>query len=88
MYRVEMRNSVRKQLEKAPAHVRGRLADAIIEMTLDPRRNRSGFDCRKLGGSDRLWRVRVGEWRMTYEIDDVVHVVEVTKVAPRPTAYR
>lgn len=66
--------------------MRARLAQAILEMAIDPRRGRSGFHCRKMRGSE-LWRVRVGHWRMTYTIADAIHVVDVTEIGPRENFY-
>ncbi len=39
-------------------------------------------------GHPGLYRVRVGDYRILFEIDDAARVVTVTRVRPRPTAYR
>lgn len=39
-------------------------------------------------GHRGLFRIRVGEYRILYEIDDAAHVVTVTRVRPRRSAYR
>ena len=39
-------------------------------------------------GHKGLFRIRVGGYRIVYEIDDAARVVTVTRVRPRPTAYR
>ena len=33
------------------------------------------------------WRIRVGDWRILYEIDDEAHVITVTGVRHRSRAY-
>jgi mRNA interferase RelE/StbE len=43
--------------------------------------------CRKLHGSDG-WRLRVGRYRIVYEIDDARQIVTVLKVAHRKDVYR
>jgi mRNA interferase RelE/StbE len=44
--------------------------------------------CRKLTGSDRDWRVRAGDYRMIYEIDDGSREVRVMRIRHRREAYR
>ena len=44
--------------------------------------------CLKLVGHDDQWRIRVGDWRIVYRIDDGVLVVMVVTVTPRSGAYR
>ena len=36
--------------------------------------------CRKLKGGDAEWRIRVGDWRVVYTIDDQKLLVEVTRI--------
>jgi mRNA interferase RelE/StbE len=44
--------------------------------------------CRKLIGTNRLWRVRVGEYRVVYDIDDRRAIVDVVIVRHRGDVYR
>ena len=39
--------------------------------------------CLKLTGSTDEWRIRVGDWRVVYRVDDGRVVVMVVRVAPR-----
>ena len=43
--------------------------------------------CRKLKGGDKEWRIRVGDYRIVYEIDDAARTVDVTRIAHRREAY-
>jgi mRNA interferase RelE/StbE len=43
--------------------------------------------CRKLKGGDNEWRIRVGDYRIVYEIDDEAKTVDVTRIAHRREAY-
>jgi mRNA interferase RelE/StbE len=43
--------------------------------------------CRKLVNQVNLWRVRVGDWRVLYEIDDAARTVLVVAVRHRSKAY-
>lgn len=85
-YDVHLRTNVRKELETAPPALRRRLANALVELSANPRQSRPGFDCKKLSGHD-LWRVRVGHWRIVYAIDDAIRIVQITRVGPREGIY-
>jgi mRNA interferase RelE/StbE len=41
----------------------------------------------KLKGGDAEWRIRVGDYRISYVIDDVDRTVDVTRIAHRSDAY-
>ena len=43
---------------------------------------------RKLAGSEDDWRVRVGDYRVIYEISDKVRIVRIMKVKRRSVVYR
>ena len=61
-----------------------RLTDAIGELGTDPR----PVGSLKLVGEVDQWRIRVGDWRFVYRVDDGVLVVLVLTVAPRGGLYR
>jgi mRNA interferase RelE/StbE len=42
---------------------------------------------KKLKGYKNQWRVRVGDWRVVYIIDDAAKVVSVTRIAHRREVY-
>ncbi|HEX5138271.1 MAG TPA: type II toxin-antitoxin system RelE/ParE family toxin [Planctomycetota bacterium] len=44
--------------------------------------------CRKLHAADDLWRVRIGDYRVIYSIDDSKRRVDVNAVRHRSDAYR
>jgi len=44
-------------------------------------------DATKLKGHKDQWRVRVGDWRVVYIIDDAAKIVSVTRIAPRREVY-
>lgn len=44
--------------------------------------------CRKLVGSDSSYRIRVGDYRVLYLIEDTVCIVEVERVRHRKDAYK
>jgi mRNA interferase RelE/StbE len=44
--------------------------------------------CRKLAGSVHDWRIRVGDYRVIYEIADAVRIVRINRVRHRREVYR
>jgi mRNA interferase RelE/StbE len=84
MYRVFVERSAEKDLRRLPLDVRFRVADALRSLANDPR----PVGSRKLPGMKRDWRIRVGDYRIIYEIADAVKVVRVYRVRHRREVYR
>lgn len=61
-----------------------RIAAAIDGLAINPRPP----GCVKLAGEDAVWRVRVGDYRVLYEVNDNRLVVLVIRIAKRSEAYR
>jgi mRNA interferase RelE/StbE len=84
MYRVVVERSAERDLRKLPLDVRFRVADVLRGLTTRPRPAGS----RKLAGAKHDWRIRVGAYRVIYEIADSIRVVRVYRVRHRRDAYR
>ncbi len=82
-YAVELKPSARKELEALPNTVLTRVIRKIESLAPDPRPP----GCKKLKGYKDLWRVRIGDWRIVYIINDAVRRVSVTRVAHRSKVY-
>jgi mRNA interferase RelE/StbE len=82
-HRVFIERSAARSLSRITSPHRQRVAAAIKALSSDPRP--SGV--KKLIGRD-AWRIRVGEYRVIYEIDDKASIILVVVVAPRQDAYR
>jgi mRNA interferase RelE/StbE len=82
-YAVELKPSARKELESLPDSVLGRVIQKIESLASDPR----PAGCKKLKGYKDLWRVRTGDWRTVYMINDATRVASVTPVAHRSKVY-
>ena len=84
-YRLVYAPKARKQL-RAVTDRRLKLAfEAALANLMDAPRP---VGCLKLVGHKDHWRIRVGDWRIVYRIDDGVLVVMVVTVTPRSGAYR
>lgn len=82
-YRVEILPAVGRQLRRIDSGARKRIDAAILALARDPRPH----GCRKMSGSEE-YRVRVGDYRILYEIEDAVLRVLVVKVGHRRDVYR
>jgi mRNA interferase RelE/StbE len=83
-YLVEFTTAAARQIKKLPRPVRDRLLDAIGELGDDPRPPRAT----KLVDETTAWRLRVGDYRLIYDIYDDRLVVAVVRAAHRREAYR
>ncbi len=82
-YALEIKPSARKELESLSDRLIGRLMPKIEGLATEPRPP----GCKKLRGYKDLWRVRVGDYRIVYIIDDDSELVSVTRVAHRRDVY-
>ena len=83
-WRVIVLRDPEKVLARLPKDLRHRLRVDIDQLAHNPRPH----GCKKLVGYRDLYRVRVGDWRVTYAIKDAELIVLVVEVAPRGGAYR
>jgi mRNA interferase RelE/StbE len=83
-YKILVSKEARKVLHKLPKNLLGRISKAIDGLAGNPRPE----GCKKLEGYDNLYRIRVGDWRISYAIEDDQLIVLVIEVAPRGGAYR
>ena len=83
-YTVQLTASAKKALGRMPPDIRERLTLAVAALRSDPRPP----GVVKLTGEDNVYRVRVGDYRILYEIHDNSLIVIVVKIAHRRDAYR
>lgn len=82
-YRIVVKKSVSKDLKKIPKKDVRRILEAIESLAQDPRPPLS----KKLSGQER-YRLRQGNYRILYSIEDEKLVVQVVKVGNRRDVYR
>ena len=82
-YRVALTSSAEKELKKLSAEWIARIVPRLENLASNPRPS----GCKKLKGGDREWRIRVGDYRVVYTIDDAKLLVEVTRIRHRSEAY-
>jgi mRNA interferase RelE/StbE len=84
MYRVFLERAAEKDHNRLSSEIHDRVITAIRGLASDPRPP----GCRKLSGSKHDWRIRVGDYRVVYEIADEIRIVRVNRVRHRREVYR
>jgi mRNA interferase RelE/StbE len=82
--KVEFHPEVLKQLQRLPRDAFETALQKIIGLATEPRPH----GAKKLAGSDRDWRIRFGQYRIVYEINDDQKTLTIFTVAKRSDAYR
>jgi mRNA interferase RelE/StbE len=80
---VAFSNAAQKELRRLPFSIEHRILSKIMGLKEDPRPR----GCIKLKGDEAVWRIRVGDYRIIYSIDDSNKVVDITYVRHRKNAY-
>lgn len=83
-YQIQIKPQAEKALARIPNPHRRRIATAIDGLARVPR----PAGCVKLTGADDAYRIRVGDYRIVYQIVDRVLTVYVIRVAHRKDVYR
>jgi mRNA interferase RelE/StbE len=83
-YTITFARSARKELQSLSSDVAERLLRKIESLIINARPAGS----KKLSGSTDLWRIRVGDYRVVYKIDDNRFIVDVVVVRHRREVYR
>ena len=84
-YRLQIKSSAAKEIEAiGTKRDRQRIVSRIQALATEPRPP----GCEKLAGSSALFRVRQGEYRVIYTVDDLNHTILVIKVGHRREVYR
>lgn len=82
-YRVEFTTAAARQVKKLPRPVRDRVLDAVEDLGDDPRPH----GATKLVGEESAWRIRVGDYRVIYDVADARLVVTIVRAAHRREVY-
>lgn len=84
MHRIEFSSRAAREFRKLAPDIQRRLDPAILALAQNPRPP----GCVKLSGEESLWRIRVGDYRIVYQIQDAALLVLVVKVGHRREVYR
>jgi mRNA interferase RelE/StbE len=84
VFEVFIEKAAEKDLRRLASALRKRAEKAILGLARNPR----PVGAKKLSGSKADWRIRVGDYRVLYEIADAIRVVRVFRVRHRGDVYR
>ena len=82
-YSLHIKSSAQKELDALDEALFARIDRKIVLLAENPR----PAGCKKLKGYRNQWRIRVGDWRVIYIIDDSEARVSITRVAHRRDVY-
>lgn len=82
-YRIELTKSAVKELERLPSKTHDKVIEHIVQLEQNPRL----FGAEKLTGID-AYKLRVGNYRIVYEIDDAKEVIRIVIVDDRKQVYQ
>ena len=83
-FSIQWRNSTKKDIRNLPRQEVPRIVAAAVELANNPMPNGS----QKLAGSERTYRIRVGDYRILYEVFAESHIVEIQRIRHRKDVYR
>ena len=82
-YRVEIKKSAAKEIERLPRKDMQAVLERIESLSENPRPH----DCKKLSAQEK-YRIRCGNYRILYSVEDDILIVFVVKVGHRKDVYR
>ena len=84
MYLIIISRVAEKQLATFPKHIANNITAKIDSLSQDPR----PVGCKKLEGSEKEFRIRTGDYRIVYRIEDSHLIVEVIRIGHRSDVYK
>lgn len=83
-YAITFARSARAELEGLDATIARRVISRIEALAQLPRPSGG----KKLKGEQNLWRIRIGDYRVVYSVDDRQRIVDVVRIRHRREVYR
>lgn len=83
-WEVVLTRQAEKVLRRLPRTLLQRIDHALTVLATNP----TPADCKKLVERPDLYRIRVGDWRVVYSLEDQRLIVLVIRIAPRGAVYR
>ena len=83
MYKISIIKRAEKDIKKLDRQTKNRVVKSIMELAEEPR----PVGCRKVLSEKGVWRIRIGDWRIGYTIDDNELEIIVVRIAHRKEFY-
>ena len=84
MNKVLVERKAEKGLRKLPPQVQESVLSILKIIASDPFPSGS----RKIVGTDNLWRIRIGNYRILYEVDETEAIIRIERIGHRKDVYR
>jgi len=83
MYKVTITSRAERELRRLDRQAKNRVVKSILDLASNPRPS----GCLKVRSEEGVWRIRTGDWRVGYMIDDAASEVAVIRIAHRSEFY-
>lgn len=83
MYQVTIRSQAEKHFSRLPKNLQEKLAKKLKQLEEDP--FQAGLNIKKLSGTQKSYRLRVGELRVIYQLDSSIQKISVEDIDLRRT---
>ena len=84
MYRITFKRSAQKELTEIPKPFNQNIVTSIDKLAENPRPD----GVKKLKGEYNAYRIRVGDYRIIYTLEDIIKIVEIQRIRHRKDAYK
>ena len=84
VFRIEWKKSTRKDLRRLPQAMVDRVIEAVESLAQNP----FPHGVEKLSGAEHAYRIRLGDYRVVYEVVTELKLVEIQRVRHRKDVYR
>ncbi len=84
LYKIEWKKSAVKELKKLDKKIIPRIINAVELLSESPIPNK----CKKLIGSEHIYRIRIGDYRIIYSIENNLLLIEIIRIGHRKDIYK
>jgi mRNA interferase RelE/StbE len=84
MFKISITSRAERELKRLDRPIKNRIVTALSALASDPRPP----GCLKVKSEKGVWRIRVGDWRVGYQVDDNTSEVLVLRIAHRSDFYQ
>jgi mRNA interferase RelE/StbE len=83
-YLIVFTRTAAKELERIESTIALKILEKIEDLSKSPR----PAGCKKLAGSNDIWRIRIGNYRVIYSISDRERLIDINLIRHRSKAYK
>ena len=82
-YEILLEKGAERDFKKLPKNIQKRVLNQILKLKENPR----PIGVRKITDSKNDWRIRIGDYRVVYEIDDKKKIIKIFRIRHRKEVY-